>query len=138
MTQPYISLSSETINTKNIIADTSCKTEVDSLTKKLVYTTADILPTNEGGKATLMKKLEGGISSDIDIPNNFDGSIIVAFIVDIDGSIKGERIVKDETSKIGPQLLNIVKTFKWTPAKCHNKNVAMLYKLRIVVDPTEH
>jgi hypothetical protein len=36
----------------------SCKTEIDSLTNKLIYIKADVLPSNQGGKAVLMKILK--------------------------------------------------------------------------------
>lgn len=118
--------------------DNFCKTQIDSLTNKIIYTTADILPTNEGGKGALMKKLERGISADIAIESDFDGSIIVAFIVDVDGSIKGERIVKDKTNMAGQQMLDIVKTFKWAPAICKGKKIAMLYTLTTCMYPAEN
>jgi hypothetical protein len=137
LTQPKIALWYDTYNLQDPTANNSCKTEIDSLTKKLIYVTADILPTNEGGKTALMKKIERATITNVPVPENYDSNIIVAFIVDIDGTIKGERIIKDQTNKIGQQLLDIVKTFRWTPAKCDNKNVAMLYKLPIVIDPAE-
>ena len=133
----HISFLPDTQNVKDIIANTSCKTELDSLTKKIVYTTADILPTNEGGKTALLKQLERVTNINTPAPENFDSNVIVAFIIDTDGSVNGERIIKDRTNKIGQQLLEIVKRFKWTPAKCDNKNVAMIYRLPIVIDMTE-
>lgn len=128
-------------NTQIALADKSCKTQIDSLTKKLIYTTTDVLATNEGGRAALMKKLERGVNTEVVVatvvPESYNPNIIVAFIVDIDGSIKGEGIIKDETNKVGQQLLAIVKTLKWTSAKCGSKNVATLYMLPIIIDISE-
>src|SRR5690349_5526673 len=106
----------------------SCKTEIDSLTKQLVYDTVDTDPVNEGGDAVLRKKLEKIIIiDDIKIDTeNYDSNVIVAFVVDTDGTIKGCRVIKDKTNKAGQQMLDIVKSFKWTPAKCYNKSVAMI------------
>jgi hypothetical protein len=73
----------------------------------------------------------------ISITGKFDSNIIVAFIVDADGSLKGERIIKDETSKVGQQMLSIAKTFKWSPALCNGKKVAMLYTLPMIIDIAE-
>jgi hypothetical protein len=116
-----------------------CKTEIDSLTKQLVYVTVDVNPLNEGGDGALRKKIEKNIIADnirIDT-ENYDPNVIVAVIVDTDGSIKGCRIVKDRSNKIGQQLLDIIKSFKWTPAKCDNKNVPMIYKIPLILDPEE-
>lgn len=118
------------------LSDTSpCKTEIDSLIKKLIYITADVLPSNEGGNAALMKELEKRITlENISIPENFDSNIIIGFIVDTDGSLNGERIIKDGTNKVAQQMLSIAKTFKWIPALCDGKKVAMLYTLSMIID----
>jgi hypothetical protein len=115
-----------------------CRTEVDSLTKQLVYVAADVEPKNEGGDAALRKKIEKNIITDLTIDTeNYESKVIVAFIVDTDGSIKGCRVIKDKTNKVGQQMLDIVKSFKWTPAKCDNKNVAMIYQIPLILDPEE-
>ncbi len=134
-TQPDILIVNHKCSLKNTITDESCKTEIDSLTNKRVYVTADMLPQNEGGKDALMQRLEK-IAID-NIPKDYDPNFIVAFIVDTDGTIIGERVIKDKSNVIGQQMLGIVKEFKWTPAKCGNKNVAMIYKLPLIIDVTE-
>jgi hypothetical protein len=116
-----------------------CKTEIDSITKRLVYTAADMEPLNEGGENTLRKRFATNVTT-TNIPidtKNYDPIVIVAFIVDKDGSIKGERIVNDKTNNIGGQMLNIVKSFRWTPAKCNGKSVAMILKRQMIVDISE-
>jgi hypothetical protein len=115
-----------------------CKVQIDSFTKTLTYITADVMPMNEGGKGALMRKLERVISFPTVVPNNFEPNITVAFIVDIDGNIKGERIVRDKTSNVGQQMLDVVKTFKWTPASCKGKKIAMLTTLTTIADPSEN
>ena len=117
----------------------TCKTEIDSLTKQLVYVAADIEPTNEGGEAVLRKKIEKNLINDeirIDTPN-YHSKVMVAFIVDTDGSIKGYRVINDQTNKVGQQLLPVVKSFKWIPGECDNKKVAMIYKIPLTLDPEE-
>ena len=114
-----------------------CKTEIDSLTKQLVYLTADREPQNEGGNSALIKRIEKNIINDISDTENYDLKVIVAFIIDTDGSIKGCRVIKDKTNKVGLQMLDIIKSFKWTPAKCGNENVAMICKMPLILDPTE-
>jgi hypothetical protein len=117
----------------------TCKTEIDTLTKQLVYVTADIEPVNDGGNNKLTREFERKINTGnipVDI-KNYDPNIIVAFIIDEDGRIKGERVVNDKTQKVGQQMLDIIKTFKWTPAKCNGKYVPMIQKKTMIIDITE-
>ena len=116
-----------------------CKTEIDSVTKQLVYTAADIEPLNEGGENKLRKQFEAKVTTNnipIDI-NNYDPNVIVAFIVDKDGTIKGERVVNDKTHKLGEQMLDVIKSFKWTPAKCNGKFVPMILRRKMIIDISE-
>ena len=135
LTQPSTPFLQNGCNDQIALYDKSCKTKIDSLTKKLIYTTADILLSNEGGKTALVKKLERQVNIDTAVVENLDTNVSVAFIVDIDGSIGGERIIKDKTNQIGHQMLTIAKTFKWTPAICKGKKITMLYTLTITMDP---
>lgn len=105
----------------------SCKTETDSLTKRRIYITAETEAKNEGGMAALMRRY-AKIKLDT-IPDDYDTEFLVAFIVESDGSITGERILKDKTRTVGIQMLAIAKTFKWSPAICNAKKVPMLRKL---------
>jgi hypothetical protein len=111
----------------------NCKTETDSVTHRIVYTSVDILPTNEGGLAALRKTMERNLDMDLLISDSLSSNIVVAFIVDKDGSIKGERIVNDHTGRIGQQMLDIVKTFKWIPGKCNGSKVATVYAFPVTV-----
>ena len=109
----------------------SCQTEKDSLTKKVVYTSADKQAENEGGQSALMRQYEN-ITLD-SIPPDFDTKFIVAFIVETNGQITGEKIVKDKTGSIGQQMIKIAKSFRWTPAECDGKKIPMLVKLPLQI-----
>ena len=70
-------------------ANTSCKTERDLLTKRIVYTTADKEAENEGGQSALMRQF---VKITLDsIPEDLDTKFIIGFIVETDGRITGER-----------------------------------------------
>ncbi|CAN5729885.1 hypothetical protein BH10BAC2_BH10BAC2_15860 [soil metagenome] len=109
-------------------AAVTCKTQIDSVTKELIYITADVLPDNEGGDGLLSKRLQREIFLDDGLlTEELISKIAVTFIVDTDGSIRGERVVDDKTNKTGQQMLKIIKSLKWKPAICNNKKVRMLH-----------
>lgn len=68
---------------------------------------------------------------------NFGSKILVAFIVNSDGTISGARIITDKTIKAGQQVLDITKSFKWTAGRCGNKNVATIYTIPLILDSEE-
>jgi hypothetical protein len=104
-----------------------CKTEIDSLTKKTIYITVDKVAVNAGGQIALMQQYEKIILDSI--PDDFDTKFIIAFIVEADGQITGERIIKDKIGNAGQRMIRIVKSFKWTPAECDGRKVPMLVRL---------
>ncbi len=113
---------------------TTCKIEIDSLTKKSVYTSADILPQNEGGQDSLFRsfrRIKAG-----NVAGDYSPTLVVAFIVDTNGIIIGERILTGNI-EIGQQILNVIKSFKWKPAKCQGKNIDMLYKFPVIIEVRE-
>ena len=107
--------------------NTSCATEIDSLTKKTIYITVDKEAINEGGQIALLRQY-ADISLD-SIPDDLDTKFIIAFVVETDGQITGERIIKDKTGNIGQRMIKIAKSFKWTPAECDGRKVPALVKL---------
>ena len=106
---------------------THCITEIDSLTKKIIYITVDKDAVNDGGQIALMRQYEK-ITLD-SIPYDLDTKFIIAFIVEADGQITGERIIKDKTGNVGQLMIKIAKSFKWTPAECDGRKVPMLVKV---------
>jgi len=106
---------------------TRCRTEKDQLTNKIIYSTVDKEAINEGGQAALLRAF-GKISLD-SISDDPDTRFIIAFVVQPDGQITGERIIKDKTGNVGKQMIKMAKSFKWTPAECGGRKVPMLVKL---------
>jgi hypothetical protein len=110
---------------------THCKTQIDSLTKKTIYITVDKEAINSGGQIALMRQYEK-ITLD-SFSNNLDTKFIIAFVVDADGQISGERILKDQTDYVGQRMIRIAKSFKWTPAECDGLKVPMLVRLPLQI-----
>lgn len=106
---------------------THCKTEIDSLTKKTVYISVDKEAVNEGGQIALMKEYQK-ITLD-SISEDLDTRFAIAFIVEPNGQITGERIIKDKIGNVGQKMIKIAKSFKWIPAECDGQRVSTLVKL---------
>ncbi|QIL39752.1 hypothetical protein G7074_11040 [Pedobacter sp. HDW13] len=106
---------------------TDCIGKKDLITGKVIYTSYDVPATNEGGQAKLYRAM---INVRLDsIPSRASTQFMVSFLVDADGRISRERVVKDEVGKVGEQMLKIAKSFKWTPAMCNGKKVATITTL---------
>ncbi len=103
---------------------TDCPHKKDLLTGKVIYSSYDEPATNEGGLTKLYRAMSA-VRLD-SIPSGASTRFIVSFLVDVDGRISRERVVKDQVGKVGEQMLKIAKSFKWTPAKCKGKKVATI------------
>jgi hypothetical protein len=102
------------------------KSEIDSLTGKKVAIQVNTGPLNEGGFNALSEKLES-ISRTLDsLPACDDGKVAVAFIVEENGHISGERIVKDCNGRFGKAMLAVALSFKWQPATWDGDPVPMV------------
>jgi hypothetical protein len=114
-----------------------CSSFFDSLTYRTVYKTATNYATVEGGE----EKLFSEISKKIKYPliqfetAPIQTKIIVAFVVDTNGTITGKRIIKNiEGSNLAQQVLALIEDFKWVPATCNNEAIPMFYQLPIQIE----
>ncbi len=111
--------------------DQNCKTEIDSLTGKLVYHFSHKIPEPESGMIALYKKIskelkfsrEEFVSKGIDIQK-----IVIGFVVDIDGKIIGKRILGNgHSSSISEQTFKIISNSNWIPGYCAGQAVPVLF-----------
>ncbi len=106
-----------------------CNKIFDTVSQRTVYITADTKAVNEGGNAALEKRLSGIAMDSIDASQSSD--IIIDFIVETDGSISNERIIKG--GRIAKEMISVSKSFKWIPGICNGKKVAMLHQVKTTV-----
>ncbi|WPU93266.1 energy transducer TonB [Mucilaginibacter sabulilitoris] len=115
-------------NSKN-----TCKGKQDSILHKFVYTTVDIMPEPQNG----LKTLSDSLMKHLKYPTNkgdFQGKVIIAFVIEPDGKIDGQRVIRNlfgSDFTFSQQLFKIVKSFKWEPGLCKGKPVPVLYPLPI-------
>ncbi len=110
----------------------TCETEVDSLTKRVVYKTVNVLPENVGGQYALVKKLVR--MPEDSIPDIYNLTYTVAFIVNTDSTISGKRIINRVMDNTALHIFDIMSSLKWIPAKCGDKNVPMIYTQTINIE----
>jgi hypothetical protein len=104
-----------------------CIIQIDTLTKREVYSFNDRIPRIKEGKETLMKEVRKLKASNVAIQNDPGGKVIIAFIVEVDGTLTGKRVLKNiPGTDLGEQLLDLVDNVSWIPEKCNGKVVPTL------------
>ncbi|HZH68259.1 MAG TPA: energy transducer TonB, partial [Chitinophagales bacterium] len=95
----------------------SSKTE--SIDYNRVYEIVDVQPKFPGGLAAMMAFIQDSIRYPEDaIDNGIEGTAIVQFIVERDGSITDIQIVRDPGGGLGREAERIIKLMpKWEPGK---------------------
>jgi periplasmic protein TonB len=117
----------------------ACSGLQDTLLHKVVYKFVDEMPEPVGGLASFYKYL----SKQIKYPSSsqeIGGRIIVAFVIEKNGTIDGERIVKDFASgnhDLGKQVLDAIKHYQWKPGSCNGKPVPVLYFIPLTIDTSQ-
>jgi len=115
-------------------ANSACKKVIDSLTNKEVYKVADEMPKIEGGMRQLYRQMAKIIKLPAELPI-YDTKVIVAFIVEKDGRVTGERVIRNIAgTNIGQELLNMVSQNKWNAGKCDGESVAVIQILPMIID----
>lgn len=99
------------------------------------------LATNEERKACADKKMLQFIYDNIQYPaiareNGIEGTVVIRFVVEADGSIQKAEIVRDIGGKCGEEALRVVNLMntlpqKWTPGKQRGKPVRVWFNLPV-------
>lgn len=83
------------------------------------------MPEYPGGTSAMMKFISTNIVyPDIAIKNGIEGTVIIEYIVEKDGSISNIRIIKDIGGGCGDAAINVIKLMpKWKPGSQADKIV---------------
>jgi protein TonB len=98
---------------------------------------APVMPSFPGGEKALREYLAKHIKMrEIDIANGLSGKLLIRFYVDVDGSIKDAKVIKDGVGGYcGEESLRVVnKMPKWNPGMQNNTPVKVYYNLPIVFE----
>lgn len=101
----------------------TCKKGKDIPTGRIIYLNADTGPVVEGGPAELNKHLYRNLKYTDSLSNDIQASYTISFIVEKNGKISGERIMKGRPNSITKQLFSIIHSLLGIPAKCNGHNV---------------
>lgn len=112
----------------------TCRIGKDTLTGRRLYLEGEIGPECEGGTAAWLRHLNKTLDIRKLPTDEIRTSYIIAFIVEKDGTIRGERSVDGPPNDITKQLFAAARTIRWIPGKCHGKNVPMLLKLPVFIE----
>lgn len=64
--------------------------------------------------------------------NKFKGKVMVAFIIEKDGTLSNFKILRDLGDELGKETIRVLKKSpKWTPGTQNGKSVRVLYSLPI-------
>lgn len=98
-------------------------------------------PTTEAKKACADKKMLEFIYKNIKYPaiareNGVEGTAVITFVVEKDGTVKDARIVRDIGAQCGQEALRVVNmmnesNIKWTPGKQRGRSVRVQFNLPV-------
>ena len=103
-------------------------------TKNVVYDVTETLPQFPGGQGVMMKYLAANIKYPASaVKAKKQGRVIVAFVIQKDGSVTNARIVRSVDPELDAEALRIVKAMpNWTPGTQDGKPVNVNYTIPVV------
>ena len=103
-------------------------------TKNVVYDVTETLPQFPGGQGVMMKYLAANIKYPASaVKAKKQGRVIVAFVIQKDGSVTNARIVRSVDPELDAEALRIVKAMpNWTPGTQDGKPVNVRYTIPVV------
>ena len=99
-----------------------------------VYDIVEQMPSFPGGPAELMKWLSSHVQYPaIAIESCIQGTVIVAFIVEPDGSVSNAKLVRSVAPCIDQEALRVVRQMpKWKPGKQNGAAVRVKYNVPVI------
>ena len=130
-TEETTSAVKSTTKAGKIIAESSAPKKV--FTGK-VYDIVEQMPSFPGGPAELMKWLSSHVQYPaIAIESCIQGTVIVAFIVEPDGSVSNAKLVRSIDPCIDQEALRVVRQMpKWKPGKQNGAAVRVKYNVPVI------
>lgn len=93
-----------------------------------VYTVVDEMPEMVGGTASLYGKIEYPRQA---VRSGVEGRVFIQFIVDKDGNVRDEKVLRDIGGGCGEAALEAVRDVKFTPGKLDGVAVNVQYSMPV-------
>ena len=126
----FLTMCLATANAQNGMGQVTPPPTVDS---NNVYFTVEKMPEFPGGQVELMKYLASNIKYPKDAANaGKQGRVIVRFVVNEDGSISDETLIRGVFPSLDEEALRVIKSMpKWHPGEQDGKKVRVYYTIPI-------
>jgi periplasmic protein TonB len=126
-----------TVTTENVKTGIETSTNTVSTAipeKQKIERWVEVMPSFIGGNEALLKYLKKNITMDSrDIDNGISGKVTIQFYVDIDGSIRDAKVIKDTAGgRCAERALAVInKMPKWNPGMQGSKAVRVYHSIPI-------
>ena len=119
----------EVLKAKEVIA----QPEPPKQEETKVFDVVEEMPSFPGGPGALMSFLSGNIKYPVVAEENgIQGRVIVAFVVERDGSITDVRVVKSVDQSLDKEAVRVVKSMpRWIPGKQNGSAVRVKYTVPV-------
>lgn len=104
-----------------LIGLSACKT---TKTDEPVFEMVEVIPEYPGGEEARQKFIAQNIVyPPLAIENNKQGTVIIKFIVEKDGSVSNPEAIKNFDEDCAKEAIRVVKLMKWKPGEQRGKKV---------------
>jgi protein TonB len=93
-----------------------------------VYTVVDVMPQMVGGMESLYGEIKYPRKAAID---GIEGRVFIQFVVDKDGNVRDEKVLRDIGGGCGDAALEAVRGVKFTPGKKGGVAVNVQYSMPV-------
>lgn len=134
-TETHVSESmTASLSTTTSATSVSSTAATETPVKPAIVKWAEVMPSFVGGNEALAKYLRSHITMDSrDVEIGLVGKVVIQFYIDIDGSVKDAKVVKDEAGgRCAERALAVINNMpKWIPGKQGDKAVRVYHTLPI-------
>lgn len=115
------------------VAVLTASAQTAKTTEEKVYDVVEEMPEYPGGTAEMMKFLRENIKYPTQAEKRKEqGTVIVQFVVEKDGSLTDFALVKRASPTLDDAAVEVVKKMpKWKPGKTNGKNVRVKFSIPI-------
>ena len=118
----------------SVFASDADSSLTDTIQKKeeTIFVSVEQMPEIPGGKEELFKFISNNLKYP-DMVGDFEGRVIVQFVVEKDGSISDIKVIRSLHPEYDKEAMRVIKLMpKWLPGNQRGKAVRVSYILPIV------